>query len=167
MTLPLFAHRYLYACSSSSDDECDIIITRKTVQVNYCTDVFICCCSWKGCELEHFCYNVETCWYLPQEETNIDGIESNMEASGGVITLLHGGHEGSSHCPEHHHTSSCIQVWSWEELSSSKECIARTSNGHQHPKSEDERSPAVVLVVQFLSNQILSLLHHTHVHPRV
>lgn len=124
----------------------------------YCTENGAFICSWECCELEHFCYNVEACGHLPQKQTNVYGVESDVEASGGIVTLLHGRYESSSHSPEHHHTCSCIQVWSREELSCSEECVARASNGHQHTESEDERSPVVVLVVQFLSNQILSLL---------
>lgn len=74
------------------------------------------CSSREGGELENLLNNLQPGRNLPGEERQVDGVEGDVGRAGVVITLLHGGDQGSSSRPEHHNSSAGVQVGAGEKL---------------------------------------------------
>lgn len=57
--------------------------------------------SGKLCELQNLQDDLPASWDLPREEQEVNGVESDVKASCGLIPFLHGWNEGCSKCPEY------------------------------------------------------------------
>ncbi|KAL4854866.1 hypothetical protein ACK3TF_004550 [Chlorella vulgaris] len=72
--------------------------------------------SGEGGELQHLLHNLPAGGDLPRKQQDVDRVERNVRAAGGVVALLHGGHQRGCQRPQHGDGCTRIQMGPREQL---------------------------------------------------
>jgi len=108
-------------------------------------------------ELEHLANNLKTSWHLPEEESEVDGIQSDVNRPRRLVTLLHRRRHRRSNGPQARDGRAGVQVRAREELSRSQERVEAALERENDTRAQQKVSPDGVLIAHTRGEDLLTL----------